>query len=520
MALPTSLAGLAERAGSEAVGFGVGTALGRALDPEAALLAQEAYALTPTLVIDPATVALLVRLGRLDEGVAQGEVAQSGFNAERLRHLIDATKVPPDVSSLLEMVRRGTLDPAAFKDGLVRSGLDERYVDQVTDLVRVHLSAADAAMARQQGFIDESKARAIAAVQGFDAEDADLMYELSGLPPGIGEAMDLLRRGKIDEARFAQIVREGHTKTKYTDDLLALRYQPLSASVAAEALIRQRISESEAVRIADANGIQRDDFLLWSNMLGRPIATGQALTLARRGEFTFDQFKEAVARSDVRTEYADDLWKLRRVIPPLFQIIRLLGSGSITPELATKYVLEQGYDKDLAQAIVEGGQKTKTKHTRDLSATMIDQLYESGLETREWAISALEALGYDPSESEWHLMLLDARRLLAALQANLNLIHRMYVGHKYDRDVAANNLDAMGVDPQVRNSLIETWTHERDANVIRLSNAQIGQALKHGIITTDDAVSRWIANGYPEADAQILAQIAGKAPTGASPTAP
>lgn len=503
-----NLGELTGKIGGETLGFGVGTALSRALEPEATVLAQEAWKINPALVDDPEVLARLVLLQRLTEDEASGEASESGINGTRFARIIDSLKQVMATSEILELYRRKDISESDARTALTRIGLDERYHDDYLKLTRILLTPADLAMARQQTFITQDEHYARSEQQGVVNADAELLYLMSGLPYGSGEAIELWRRGKITEDRVRQALRQGHLKNEFIDDYLQLRYQPLSASVAAEALIRQRIPQEKAVEIASQNGIAEEDFLLWSNMLGRPIATGQALTLARRGEFTFQQFQDVVARSDVRTEYADDLWKLRRVIPPLFQIVRLIGSGSITPELATQYVIEQGYDKELATAIVNSGNAHKTQKTRDLTATQVDAIYESGIETKDWAKQQLTALGYDENEAEWHLELLDSRRLLSALQSAINVIHRTYVGHKIDRNQASGELDMLGIRAEVRDDLLETWTHERESNVTRLTNAQIGRALKLDIIDRETAINRWMQNGYSGDDAATLAALA------------
>lgn len=511
------LGGLGERSLSEIFGFGIGTALGNALQPESTGLAQEAWGLNPTLVLDAQTLAILVRLGLLTIDQAEDDAKQTGINRERLAQLVQGSYIPPGSGELLELYRRGELSIEETRTALMYGGMDGRYVDEYLRLQKVLLSPADAAMARQQGFLTADEATARSALQGVDAEDADILFKMSGLPPGAEQMIDLWRRGEVDEARVRQSLIEGHIKIDYADDVLKLRYQPLSASVAAEALIRQRMTEEQAVAIADKNGISRDDFLMWSNMMGRPIATGQALQLARRGQFTYPQFVDAVARSDVRTEFAPDLWNLRRVIPPLFQVNRLVSSGSITDELATQYIIEDGYDKELAAAIVHSGSAHKTAGTRHLAATQIDALYESGLESHDWALQHLMSLGYSQDEATWHLELLDSRRLLSALQAELNTIHRTYVGHKIDKLTASNELDTLGMRSSVRDDLLDTWTFEREANVTRLTNAQIGRAVKLGIIDAATGIARWMENGYSQEDADVLAALAAH-PQGAQPS--
>lgn len=496
----------------EAAAFAIGGATAPAILWIVRPIAQRLNAENPNEILQPNDLATaeIRRYGKGWSGA--GEAAKSAIDNTNYGILLDALRSPPSSGEVLELARRKVITPEQLKIALARGGIDPEWLDEYLDLMRVHMSAQDLAMARQQGFISDGEAQTRSALQGVDAADADLLFQLSGLPPGAEQMIELWRRGEVDEARVRQSLIEGHIKIKYADDVLKLRYTPLSASIAAEALIRQRISEPEAIAIAEKNGIRPDDFLLWSNMLGRPIATGQALQLARRGEFTFEQFKEAVARSDVRTEYADDLWKLRRVIPPLFQVSRLLAAGSIPRSLGVKYIQEDGYDPELANAIADAAGKAKTHKTRDLAATQIDALYESGLESRQWAIDALIGLGYEQNEAEWHLELLEAKRLLAALQSDLSVIHRSYVSHKIDEEQAQTELDRLQMRNESRDLLLQTWTNEREANVARLTNAQIGMALKHAGMTRDEAITRWIGNGYPADDAAWLADIAQKTP--------
>lgn len=493
-------------------GYGIGGAVTPVVEWIARPITYKVNSENPNVVLDPQTLVVAqIRLaGTGFDGT--NEAAASGLNPDRYKTLLASQRTPPDASALIELMRRNKLSEDQFSIALERTGLDPEFIDQFLALSEVLLSAEDLAMARQQGFISEDEARRRSALVGVPADDADLMFKLAGLPPGPEQMIELWRRGMTTEDRVRQSLVEGHIKLDYVDDVLKLKTVPLSASVAANALIRQRVSKDKAVAIAEQNGLTEEDFLLWSDMIGRPIADGQALQLARRGEFTYQQFEESVARSDVRTEYAPELWKLRTVLPNLFQLRALVTQGAITDQRAVEIASDLGYAPDIAHGIVQAAKNPKKQRTKDLAATQIDSLYESGLESRKWATDALVGLGYDPDEAEWHLELLDARRLLAALQSNLNLIHREYVNHKIDEHTATMDLDQIGVAPDVRNLLLETWTNERKANVARLTNAQIGSALKYAGMPRGDAISRWMQNGYSEDDANWLADIALKVP--------
>jgi hypothetical protein len=498
-----------------ALGYGVGSAMGPIITPPVQDIANELWQLHPVLPLDPALAAqIAIKDPELFDAM-QREAKMSGFNSDRFANIVHAIDTPPGADAMLELFRRGDIDHNKLIAGLRSALIEDAWLEEYVKLFRYMLSPAELAAMRQQQFITQEEHHTRAKEQGVLPADAELQYEIAGLPPGIGEAIELLRRGHIDEGRFAQIVAEGHTKTKYTQDLLHLRRQPLSASIAAEALVRERVTQTKALEIAKENGLDPDDFMLYSNMLGRPIAPGQAQDAVNRelvGPIGSAQskafFREVVARSDVRTEYADILYQLRITYPSLFQMRTLIENGAIDDDYARQILQAEGYEAKLAEGIITGAHSTKQAKTKDLSQSMIMELYEGGFESEDWAKGALVALGYDEDEAQLLINLIDARRVFAALKSQLNVIHRAYVNHKSSRDRAIEQLDAFGIGDVARDLLVESWDAERDANVTRLTNSQIGSALHKAIITKEDAITRWMQNGYPQEDADVLAELA------------
>lgn len=506
-----SLAGLLERSASEAVGFGLGTALGRALEPEATRLAQESWSIDPSLALDPQTAAVLVRLGRIDAGTGAGAAAQWGVNGDHFARLVEATRLPPGTGELVELNRRGMLGDAELVDWLERAGVDERLAARIAELKRVHLAPADAAMARQQGFLTPAEQYAYAALGGYSNADAELQYEISGLPPGLGVGLDLLRRGEIDEARLTQYVIEGHTKPKYLADILKYRRTILSPAVYAEALIRNRISEPEAIAGAAMAGLTREDFLLWSHMMGRPPGIGEALTLVNRNvPFPRDSaealawFTDVVARSDVRTEYAPALFHLRVRYPSLFQMRALISNNSITDAYAKQLLLEEGYPAQLVDGIVLAAHRTKSAANKDLSLSVIETAYDAGLETHTQALAAIESLGYDPAESEILLGLHEARRILAELSHGVTIVRGRYTGWKIDEATARAELVTLQLSPAAIDQRMVWWNAEREANRPTLTQAEIVAGFHYNRYTYDEALQLLLSLGWREEHALTL----------------
>lgn len=505
---------------SGTVSYAAGSAAAAALAPEVQPLANESWKLNPSVPLSPADLAEMVVQSIMEEAEAADEASESGTNGPRFHRLVRLMGNPPGPQETLALWDRGVFTEDDVNLALAQSRLKPEWIERYKALSRELLSAQTLAEMVVQGIIPEDVAIAAARKVSIEPADFRLMVLLAGSPPGPLESLEMWNRDIMTEDDVNHALAQSRLKPEWIAQFKRLREQVLSPAVAADLVLKQRIPFAQGMEIARKNGMTETDFRLLADVNGRPIGIGQALQLARRAKMTRAAFGEVVARSDVRTEYTDDLWELRNVIPRMGTVTRLVTTGELTVDKAIYLLMASGYDHEIAAGMVNAAKKGKTAHTRDLSASMIDTLYESGLETQQWAMEALTALGYDEDEASMHLMLLDARRLLNALNANLTLIHRMYVGHKYDRDTATNNLDAMEIDPEVRNQLLETWTHEREANVTRLTNAQIGSALKKGIIPRDDAIARWIANGYPASDAEILAGIAGAGGHPASPTAP
>lgn len=503
---------LLERAASEALGFGIGTALSRALEPEATQLAQEAWHGRPELALDPQSAATVAAKGKAPMDRGANEAQSAGLNSNRFALLVEAFWNAPATSELLELRRRGVLDEGRLRAGLRQSLLHPEWIDAVVALTRVHLSPADAAMARQQGFIDAGKARDIAALSGVNADDADLLFEMSGLPPGIGMAWELARRGFIGRDMFAQIVREGHTKTKYTDLLWDLLDVPISAAVAAEAVVRERITFEQGAALAAKQGISHESFALMVETGGRPPGIMTAAQLVNRGEMTHEQFREVVARSNVRTEYTDQLLKLRVHYPSLFQISRALQNGVVSDEVARDTLHKQGYPPEWVEAIIRAGHSSKKEKHKELTLSVVEALYAAGRKDINWAKGELTKLGYDDEQAIELLDLYDARREIHYLNSAIGVIHNRFIAHAIDELTARGDLEKLGIPPDEVARLLDDWVIEHDAAVHVLTPAQIGQALRYKRFTRDEAIARWEKRGYSPDDAETLAWIVEKGP--------
>jgi len=444
--------------------FGLGHAAGPALEPYAQSLANEAWA--SHAVLPPPGVLLA-------EGVAQGQVShddayswakQQGWDTAQMDAMVSIANVGPGAAYAFELWRRGLIDKGGFDTALKRLGLEDRWVSGMEGLHDVLLSSAELAMAQQQGFVSLDRSNSEASLQGVTNERQQIRFQMAGLPPGVETALQMWRRGIIDQGTFDQIVREGHTKTKYTGALEQLKRQLLSPATAVRAHLKGHIGADEMHSRGQDFGYTPDDMDLWYQSEGRPATTHQIhIGYARgadvQGKSERQAVDDAVAQSDIRPEYADVLWAQRYTYPSAFVLRSLAQSGVLGGEQAVEAILlEMGWKPDLAQKVAAawtsgGGGTTGDTHV-------------AKAQTQLWSA-----------------------------------LHSSYVKDRTDDTTATTVLGTLGVAAGSIPSVLELWQAEREIIRGGLSAAQIKKAYQETAFTQAEAVARLVDLGWSVADA-------------------
>lgn len=491
--------------------FAGGAAIARTLHPGLQELENESWSAFPQRPLDAGTAAAIVAedVERRDWGA--NEARQTGINGDRFDDLLGETLNAPGVPQLFEAWRRDLIDDAAFEHGLRKAKLEPRWDAPLRALKRQLLSLSDLANARQQGFVDAQTQLDTSGKLGLSRDDAQVLFELAGLPLGVETMQQAVNRGLADKATFEQAVREGHTKTKYTDLAYALRQPILSADEYATLHLKGWIDEQAMHAGGALHGFTPAQMDLKFLEKGRPISPTQGYTAWAReapGPYggTFDEadFNKTIAQSDIRPEYAKVLWHNRFNYPSLFQMRQLVSSGTLDRATALDILHKERYPDDLAAKMVAGWLKGAGGSAKAETATAVLTEYEGRFVTRTEALAALEQLGYSADVAEHELHLADARRVKKYRDAALARIHAVYVAHKIDAAAAAADIDKLGIVPPARDQLLELWAFERDVNVSVLTPAQIKRAFVKGVQTREWALAELEERNYSPDDANTL----------------
>ena len=361
------------RTASEGAAYAFGVATGPVLAPATETIRQEAWSTYKSRALSWGDVAGIVAEDVEQAAWGSAEVGRTGLNEERFQALLGEALNAPGLSELYQMWRRGQIDDAGFAHGLRKAKLETRWDEPLKALHDVLLTPSELANARQQGFVTEARQKAEAALQGVTADRADIQFELSGLPPGVQVMQHAANRGLVDQPTFDQAIREGHTKTKYTDLLWQLRNPLLSAATYVRLYLKGWITQAEM----DAGGAQwgytSDQMNQWYLSEGRPATAHQIHIGYARGATLPGvaneeaAIRKSVAESDIRPEYADIIYASRYSLPSAFALRGLVESGAITAARGEEILIQSGWPPDLSKEVADSwsGAGTAAKPKED-----------------------------------------------------------------------------------------------------------------------------------------------------------
>lgn len=459
-----------------AVGTAVGSGVAGAIEPTVQEIVNVTW--SENAVKPPSYFMLAegVAKGRVDPAWARDRAAEQGIGNDAFMRLTQIANIGPGIDVGFELWRRNLITDGDFDRLVGEESIEAGWLGPLRGLKERLLTPAELANARQQEFIDDARLQSEGELQGYDAERMNLMYLMAGLPPGVIEGLEMLRRGIIDETRFREIVAEGHTKTKYTDNLLALRTHVLSGYEAAGLRLRGWISAQESYRLGALDGWAPAEMdMLYLNR-GRPAAPGQMYTAAARGidgpdgrPMDLPQFLKGIQESDIRPEWGQMLWDSRFLYPSLFQLTRLVSSGAVEPAVGAEWAQKARYAPEVVAALLASWQ---------------GQTAGGGA---KWAGRAQSRL--------------------------YTVAHNEYVSMGIDEAAARTALTQAGVGGSEQTEVIRIWNEERAISRLELTPAEIRREYKKNVIPLQEALTELEDRGMTTEDATRYLQQGPQPPT-------
>lgn len=472
--------GVWSRLQSLVFGGAIGAAFSRAMEAVLEPVRQKAWEKNPVRILSPSTLAELAAKGFAELTALDDEASRNGYDANRLEALYALAQAYPGLPDLAKLTNRGKLTPEQVQRVFARHGFGAEWVNPLAALFNELLSPIEVANGIQQGHLPNEgvlpdpgppiaepagyvtptapdgapptdvpltqidlASIAEAAGGGVDLPRLQVLANLSGLPPPQGELRDMLNRGIITEEAFVAGIREGHTKTKWIRAVERLRWAVIPAREYAEAWLRAWVTEDEAKAGGALTGYTAAQMDLLYRNRGRTATPRQLwLGAARKvvapdypdnpanGRLTgFEDHELAIARSNIRPEYAPLLWAIRYNYPPLFQLNNLVKAGAVNPETAALWA---GYNLEAPEVVdalsiywkanypgppgasssTSAPSEVKSQRTKLL--TTIHNSYVAGAADVEQVQLALAPLGYPQSTIDGILEVWDQEKAFNA----------------------------------------------------------------------------------------------------------
>jgi hypothetical protein len=454
------------------------------------------------------------------------------FVAGLVGKLLELDELPDGIRAVLEQASEPTHDADVWLQllsvaGVITSvlfGLGSIETQQVRNLIYsqytdVPIPAADLADMVVRGVLDIGDASTEAALTGWNEQRFGLLFENAGEPPGVVDMLGLWRRGLMTDAQLAAGVGFSRIRTDYLPFLQLMAYQTMGTADAIEGALKGVLTDQQAETLFDQAGGLDAQFQTLLDIAGDAIGVEAAGNLYNHGLITEDQLAQVILHSRINPIFEPMAELLRFKWLGVYQISEALKAGTATTQQATEWLLQDGYPADQVTAFVQGSATTKSAGAKALTEAQIVEASQVGLLSVADATTELQSLGYSPTEASWLLSLESRKKEIQVAAGALSIIKRDFIAGTIDQTKATTLMDSAGIDSGVRDSYIAVWTTEKSLTVKTLSAAEVGDIAKKGGFTYDEAIKRWVAMGYAQGDAELLAlNYGGPAPSG-SPAA-
>jgi hypothetical protein len=492
---------------THAVASSVATGLGSGLANLLAPLNQAIMYDDPAQVLEPSTMASLAAQQIVSQEYAAHIARMSGLPEEAEAYLVEAARAYPGVAELLELLRRGQIDGREAVLAMQRSGIPEQFIGPFLTLEQVFHSPEDLALMVLKGIKSEADVLGEAKANGVDAARLHDLVLMSGEPPGLEQLAEYYRRGFIDKARFQHGVRESRVKDEWFDVIVEARFARASPSDALRGVVQNHLSNEEGKQIAEEAGLDPRDWKWLVESEGNPASPTEMLELWRRGKTSKSKVEQAIREGRIKNKYIGELTDLKRAVPGLFQITKLLSSGGISEQEGSRLLHELGYESDVVAGIIHSSAHEAVVKDKAVAKTeVLELLYDHAIDEAR-AEQLLKALGYSKSNAHLLILLVNLQREKALRQAAMSPIRSAYISRHIPEQEASKQLDQIGTPHAERDFALARWTVDREAHVKQLTEAQIVKANERGLMSDVAAEQRLQAQGYSHGDARILLDL-------------
>lgn len=507
-------------------------ALGAALAPYLSQLSQDVNARTPVEPLTPADAAAAVVRNFLSSAEGTATAAKSGVGSADFDTLVALSGDAPGPQELASALLRGVIsesgkgaESTSFTQGIAEGRLADKWAPVIKALSEAVLSAPDAAAAVVRNFMTLAEGEAEAAKSGVSAATFASLVQLSGDAPGPQQLAEALRRGAIPDSgtgaestSFAQGIAEGRLADKWAPVIRELSLDWPTPIAALNAQLKGAFTgdEGRALYAKLGGDLQFYDWLLFSE--GSAPTPAEAADMARRGIIPKDgtgpdavSYEQAFLEGPWRNKWLDAFWQASQYIPTAREVITLLKDGAVDKTTAAQWMKRAGADDATTAAFIAEADTALLSDYKGLTTQSVLNMYYQRLISPDDATVILESLHVSPQAVPLMLTYADLQRAIAQQNSAISRVGSLYAARKITAQTARQSLITLQVPAAALDDIMATWQLENSINVKLLTQSEITDAWKEGIMGEDEALTELGNIGYTPYDAWVLLSLKAKA---------
>jgi hypothetical protein len=413
---------------------------------------------------------------------------------------------------------------------------------------------------------------------GYSTDKIDALVYLSQTVPPIAQALNLWRRGLLTEELWHHVLVKSGLDGRYLAGLTSLKTsEPLDPAVVATAIQRGIIhdpgflpvgpptesgkvrafpvSSLDALREAEASGIERDRLFVQTAIVGLPASPDLAARMTFREIIEKADYRRAIAEGNTRNEWADAMFEGFRQILTANQYAELELRGYLDTPTRRRKTAQHGMsseDSDLlfdvlgrsipVHQVTTG--KARGGHYRGDSSSIpdeyLDSLKRGNLRPEYYSLAYANRYSYPSAfflgrllstgvisaeEGEQIFLELGWRPDLARTVAQgfaagsgkggdphvgkaesqlWSTTHRVYIAQEASDSDARARFGLLGIPAADQDTILELWQSERELRRASLSPTQVKKAVGAGLYSRERGLQELVERGYSPADAQTF----------------
>lgn len=418
-------------------------------------------------------------------------------------------------SVVAQAYARGLISADDAKADAAREGINASRFDLLAALAKVRLAPGDLATAVLRSYMTSAAAEAEAAPQGWSARDFSVLVNLAGDAPGNDQLAQALRRGIIkaegsgpNAVTFQQGIAEGRLHNKWAPMIQALSDLLLSPADAADAVVRNFLTEAQGAKIAELNGMSQGDFTTLTHLSGDAPGPQQLAEALRRGAVPAEgkgagsiSFEQGIAEGRLAAKWTPVIKALAQLWPTPTDALRATLQGQVTKEDGKALYERLGGAPEFFQVMFDA---------EGSSPTPLQLIEMANRGVIPWDGTGPQATSYAQGflEGPWRDKWAPAFRKMGEYVPPISTVTTLLARGVVDDAEAADLLVKQGMSDRLVSAYIEAGHLEALSSYRGITSGTVINAYKAHILSTDQAREILLSLHFTEHAADLALEYA------------